>query len=390
LTTVRPQPRTLLEQLIQQRDATYEELCAEYEKIARRMGEKATMSVRHLQRLAYGERQGQRAVPATRRVMREMFGHSLDELLGPPNRDAESAGLAASIRGGPAMALADRLAAGAAVDRETVQALADQTNCFRLMDRTLPSPALALQLDGHVNSIQWLLRHTVAMRYRSALAGELSDAESLAAWVALDTGDVDAAWRHHESARMAAREAESAPLLAHAMVQQAFVLTDMGAVHEAVDLVREAREMAKTKVPPIMSAWLWASEGEVLAADDDAAGSCRAFDRATRHLPPPGRSELAYLQLDEKHLARWHGNVLAKLGDPAAVDRLYAALDAPDHSLRAGAALHTDIAYALAATGDHGQAQQRLRSAASLAERAGSVRQRRRVRQLATKCQYVQ
>jgi len=138
---------------------------------------------------------------------------------------------------------------------------------------------------------------------------------------------------------MAAREAESAPLLAHAMVQQAFVLTDVGDVHGAVDLVREAQGVAKTKVPPIMSAWLWASEGEVLAAVDDATGSCRAFDRATRHLPPSGHSELAYLQLDEKHLARWHGNVLAKLGDPAAVDRLYAGLDAPDQSLRASAAL---------------------------------------------------
>jgi hypothetical protein len=41
------------------------------------------------------------------------------------------------------------------------------------MDRTLPGPALALQLDGHVNSIQWLLRHTIAMRHRSALAGKL-------------------------------------------------------------------------------------------------------------------------------------------------------------------------------------------------------------------------
>jgi hypothetical protein len=189
---------------------------------------------------------------------------------------------------------------------------------------------------------------------------------------------------------MAAREAESAPLLAHAMVQQAFVLTDVGDVRGAVDLVREAREMAKTKVPPIMAAWLWGSESEVLAAADAAAGSCRAFDRATRQLPPPGQSELPYLQLDEKHLARRHGNDFAKLGDPAAVDRLYAALDAPDQSLRAGAALHTDIAYALAATGDHGQAQQHLRSAAGLAERAVSVRQRRRVRQLATKCQYVQ
>jgi len=379
----------LLEQLIQQQDATYEELSARYDKLARRMGEKSTMSARHLQRLAYGERQGQRSTPTTRRVMREMFGHSIEELLGPPIA-AGTMGLALPTADDGPLALADRLAAGAAIDRDTVNALAAQTNRFRLMDRTLPGPALALQLAGHVSSIQWLLRHTVAMRYRSALAAELSDAEALTAWVALDTGDVDAAWRHHESARLAAREAESAPLLAHAMVQQACVLTEVGDVQGALDLVRNARQMAKTNVPRIMSAWLWASEGEVLAAADDGVGSRKALDRAAQYLPGSDESELPYLQLDARHLARWHGNVLAKLGDPTAVDRLYAALDAPDQTLRASATLHADLACALAAAGDHAQARLQLREADNLASRAGSVRQRRRVRQLATKCQYVQ
>ena len=253
------------------------------------------------------------------------------------------------------------------------------------MDRTLPGPALALQLAGHVNSIQWLLRHTVAMHHRSALAAELSDAEALTAWVALDTGDVDAAWRHHESARLAAREAESKPLLAHAMVQQAFVLTEVGDIQGAVDLVRDARQITKAGVPRIMSAWLWASEGEVLAAADDGVGSRKAFDRAVQYLPPSDDAGLPYLQLDERHLARWHGNVLAKLGDPTAVDRLYSALDAPDQTLRASATLHADLACALASAGDHAQAQLRLREADSLAARAGSVRQRRRVRQLASR-----
>src|SRR4249919_3030128 len=85
LTEERPASRTLMEQLIRGRDVTYEELCVEYEKLARRMGEKATLSVRHLQRLAYGERSGQRSTPTTRRVMRELFGYSMQELLGPPH-----------------------------------------------------------------------------------------------------------------------------------------------------------------------------------------------------------------------------------------------------------------------------------------------------------------
>ena len=90
------------------------------------------------------------------------------------------------------------------------------------------------------------------------------------------------------------------------------------------------------------------------------------------------------------HLARWHGNVLARQGDVAAVDHLYSAVNAPDQSLRAKAALHTDLAYALTAAGDRDQAQRHLIQADGFATRAGSARQRRRVRQLATQCKYVQ
>lgn len=78
---VRP-PRTLLEQLIKQGEATYEEQAAAFEKAARALGEPATMSVRHLQRLAAGQRTGH-ATPTTRRVMRQLYGYSLDDLLGP-------------------------------------------------------------------------------------------------------------------------------------------------------------------------------------------------------------------------------------------------------------------------------------------------------------------
>lgn len=77
-------PRTLLEQQIWDREATYEEQVAEFATLARKLNEAATLSVRHLQRLAAGQRSGERASPSTRRVMRQMFGHSLDELLGPP------------------------------------------------------------------------------------------------------------------------------------------------------------------------------------------------------------------------------------------------------------------------------------------------------------------
>lgn len=87
----RKPPRTLLEQLIRAREATYEETARAFEAQAREMGEPATLTVRHLQRLASGERAGDRANPSTRRVMRELFGHSLEVLLGPPGNPATAA-----------------------------------------------------------------------------------------------------------------------------------------------------------------------------------------------------------------------------------------------------------------------------------------------------------
>jgi tetratricopeptide (TPR) repeat protein len=391
----RPGARTRLEQLIRQRDTTYEELCGEYEKLARQMREKSTLSVRHLQRLAYGERSGQQSTPSTRRVMRVLFGQSLPDLLGPPTLTESPESLLPQVvpelRESASIDLADRLCAGAQVDSAAVEALAARTNHLRLMDRQLPGPALALQLTGHVNGIRWLLEHAVLYQQRRPLAAELSDAEALAAWVALDLGDVNAAWLHHEAARLAAREAESPALLAHAMVQQALVLTEIGQPASALDLVQEARTIVSDAVPALMIAWLWASEGEVLAATKDQYGSRSAFDRAARALPDHVMvSELPYIQLDEIHLMRWRGNALARLGDPAAVDDLYRAVRGEDQSLRAKAALHTDLACALTVAGDRIQAQAHLRRAEDFARQAGSIRQRRRIRKLATECQYMQ
>lgn len=77
-----PTPRTLLEFLIRQREQTYVEIAADFVQTARRLGERgATLSARHLRRLASGERLS--AMPLTRRVLREMFGRSAEELFGP-------------------------------------------------------------------------------------------------------------------------------------------------------------------------------------------------------------------------------------------------------------------------------------------------------------------
>ena len=73
--------RTLLEQLIRSRTATLAELCEEFHKIARELGEPATLTPRHLQRLASGARTG--AMPTTRRVLEAMWNEPFVRLIGP-------------------------------------------------------------------------------------------------------------------------------------------------------------------------------------------------------------------------------------------------------------------------------------------------------------------
>jgi hypothetical protein len=66
------EPRTVLEYLVRQRDRTYEELIDDFDLTAREMKERATLTTRHLRRLASGERSG--TTPVTRRVLQQMFG----------------------------------------------------------------------------------------------------------------------------------------------------------------------------------------------------------------------------------------------------------------------------------------------------------------------------
>jgi hypothetical protein len=75
------QPRTLLEELLRRQDYTYEEVAARFEALAREIGESATLTSRHLRRLASGERSG--TTPVTRRVLQAMFGFTAHELLTP-------------------------------------------------------------------------------------------------------------------------------------------------------------------------------------------------------------------------------------------------------------------------------------------------------------------
>ncbi|NUS74482.1 MAG: hypothetical protein HOQ05_13955 [Corynebacteriales bacterium] len=76
------QPRTLLEQLIRNGSRTLDELCVDFDKLARKLDIQATLSTRQLKRWASGD--VGRARPAARRVALELWGCQFEMLTAPP------------------------------------------------------------------------------------------------------------------------------------------------------------------------------------------------------------------------------------------------------------------------------------------------------------------
>ncbi|MQA96004.1 MAG: amino acid ABC transporter substrate-binding protein [Streptosporangiales bacterium] len=276
--------------------------------------------------------------------------------------------------------LRQRLATSSRVDMPLVREMEKQVHQIRLLDRRLGAPSLLEQTRAVMATLDELMSHSVRPSIRSALAAVLADAATLAAWQALDVGALGQAWHHYETAKVAAREAESRVLLAHAMGEQVYALHDLGRLTDAVTLVEGAVTTVKRNGPPLLNCWLRAVEGEVHAklGDDECH---RALERSVELLPAdPDDPRLPFISLNEAHLARWRGHCLAHLGQPEAVDYLRRAVDGMDSSfVRAAAGLRCDLAQALFSCGEVDEARVHLRTARSLANQVGSVRQRRRI-----------
>ncbi|WP_432492690.1 hypothetical protein [Kineococcus auxinigenes] len=315
-----------------------------------------------------------------RRLLREVFGLTEEEL-GLVEQSFSRVGVE-----GPTDELAARLAQSTTVDAALVTLVRQQTDTVRLLDRRLGAPALLEQMRAHIATLQGLVTHAVLDSTRRPIAAVLADAATLAGWQALDVGATAQAWGHFEVAKAAAREAGDAALLTHAKEEQAYALLDVQRPADGVALLQEARDEGARALPARMVSWLWAAEAELLAAADDEMAFRRALDTAARLLPSHNHDpELPYLSLDDCHLARWRGHSLARLGDREAIDHLSGALAQHDAQFtRARGSLLIDLAKALTVSGERGQAQVHIDAARQLVAQTGSVRQRRRLRELAT------
>ncbi|MFG3195450.1 XRE family transcriptional regulator [Streptomyces sp. NPDC048208] len=279
--------------------------------------------------------------------------------------------------------LLSRIDAAGSVGESMVKAFNDQTELLRTMDRQRGAAGLVDQMAGHLTSLEDALNFAVLPTARRPVALALAGASTLAAWQAIDSGAVERAWRHYELAKRAARDAEAPMYLAHAMAEQAYVLCEAGRPALGVDLVRDAQRTVGRSGSPRLHAWLYAAEAELCAHAGMADDCRRALDAAMASIPPGSEDrdpDMLSIFLNDAHLARWRGNVLALLGDGEAVTSLYGALEGIDATfVRARAGLHADLAQAHLTRAEYDDAHDHLRQARLLASRTGSVRQRRRV-----------
>jgi transcriptional regulator with XRE-family HTH domain len=282
--------------------------------------------------------------------------------------------------------LLSRIDAARSVSQSMVQTFMDQTELLRTMDRQMGASSLVDQMTSHLSTLEEALTFAVLPDTRRPVAVALTGAATLAAWQALDGGFVQRAWRHYELAKRAAQEADAPMYLVHAMGEQAYVLADAGRISDAVALVRHARETGGQRLSPRLQAWLHAAEAELCAKAGRPRDAREAIDSASACLPTGKAArddDMPSVFLNQGHLTRWRGNVLALLGDEDAVASLYDALDAVDPSfVRAQAGLRCDLAQAHLVRDERDQASEHLREARLLAKRTGSVRHLRRIDRL--------
>lgn len=245
------EPRTLMERLIAGGAYTWHELETRFNQRAEDQGERVSLTWRHLQRIAAGK--VARPRPVVARVLADLFGHPIDELLGPPSTSggapagvparssAERPGIASVPETDP-LELLRRLRLGTSAttrigraDVEQVRFLtasvAAEENLFGGGCATETGPA----------ALRWataLLSAEATDDVRSELYEAVGNLASVVGFVAFDIGDHAAAAQLFDAALWCAEQGGSWPL-------RAAVLADMARRYLAAARLDDALSAAE-------------------------------------------------------------------------------------------------------------------------------------------------
>ena len=286
-------PATVLEHLLRQRDQTYEEIAGDFLRIAQEMGEQATMSVRHLRRLARG--QAGACTPVTRRVLQAQFGQPLAELLRP----LELRDLAAPMNGValivPPQATQEEMLTMAAnrarkfglltgqsdLSGETLEQVADDV---RQLCVAYPQKPLAALL-GDLVTTQDTIFSLLESRQRPAHASQLylmaGVASGLLAKASHDMSDPAAAMTQARTAFLCADMAGHDGLRAWIRGLESLITYWDGRARESVRYAQLGAENARL-ARSTAGVWLAVSEARAWAALGNAPEATAAIERAER------------------------------------------------------------------------------------------------------------
>ena len=263
------------------------------------------------------------------------------------------------------------LAAAATLRRTGLDAWWQQLAAATRLDDELGAAGAGELVRAQAEQLEETLTHTTVPEQRSALAAVLAWTTALAGSQELDRGRPDLAWRRFERSRTAAREAQVPSAEAVAVAGLAAVLVDVGEAATAVEVVESAGPLDSETA----RARLAAARAVARAAAGHAAEARAAIPTAETATPvvldavrPDGRP---VVELADLH--RWHGRTLVSLGDAGAARPLEQSLAAGPSSARHRAAVHADLALALA-TEQPEAAARHARTAREIASGIGSER----------------
>jgi transcriptional regulator with XRE-family HTH domain len=337
------------------------------ELAGRRAGPEASAASLKTQ-LSRWENGHSRPEPEYRTLLSELYGRPPDRLgLQPADPAAGSTG---------AERLRAELAAAAAVDDAVLALWTVQLDAGRRIDDELGAAGAAGVVLALVEQLARTVHHTPRPDRRAAVAGILTGAAVLAASQSLDVGDPDGAWKHLDTAAVAARDASSSAALLVAQLGRAEVLREIGQARSAVELLDRLRPEPES---PGTQVRLAAARGMAYAAAGDAPAAHRALDDAARwSAESPGLPEVDVLhpvgievEVEPAEVHGWHGRALLDLGEQGAAARLESALASGPRAVRHRAGLHADLALAMARS-DGEAAAEHAHRARALAERIGS------------------
>ena len=272
-------PRTMLEHVLRERDRSYAESAKEFERIARGLGESATITARHLHRLASGERGG--TTPVTRRVLQTMFGQPIDVLLGPWQQQLETAPTASTDREMLAMA-AQRarkftLATQSNLTGEGMDQLYDDVAMLAAAYPQRPLTEILSHLVESQDTLFTLLEGRQPPAYTRRLLLLTSVVSGLLAKSSHDLGDPQAALTQSRTAFLCADQANHTGLRAWIRGIQSLIAYWAGRYRESA---RYAQQGAGFGTRSTTSVWLPVSEARAWAALGNVNQAHSAIERA--------------------------------------------------------------------------------------------------------------